>query len=104
MISGAFELVLTNEPIPRIVNVELSYPGSPLDCTEMTPAILPWSELLRLGDGVLISCMSIVATAPVRVAFFCSPEPTTTLSSSLVSCSSETSIIVRLPTSTVCGA
>ena len=40
-----------NVPTPRILNVEASWPGAPLFCTERSPGIRPTSALLIFACG-----------------------------------------------------
>ena len=56
---------------PRIVNVALSDPGCPLDCTAATPAIRAPTMLLILIVGALSNSLSdTVEIAPVILPRF----------------------------------
>ena len=69
--------------------MEAEAPGLPVLLVAINPGNMPARELAMLVLGMEASCLlSIVATAPVRLARFCVPYPTTTTSSncSISSC------------------
>ena len=68
---------------PRIQKFAPSAPGSPVRCIEITPAIRPANDVLRLLEGTRSSAGLMDCTAPTTLAFFCVPNPTTTTSSRL---------------------
>ena len=81
-ISGADSLPSFSVPMPRILNVAPSLPGSPPRCTAVRPAILPASALVTLAVGERrISLEPMLLMAPVTVSFRWTPKPTTTTSS-----------------------
>ena len=84
---------------PLIKIWALFCPGSPDLFRVVKPGNKPDNELERLATGAFFSIFSsVLAMAPVKVAFLCSPYPTTTTSSkSAVSPSRETSILLWLP-------
>ena len=60
-----------NVPIPRMRNVDWSFPGSPLLCTANKPGMRPTKELLILACGDCTnSFVDIMEIAPVTVSFF----------------------------------
>ena len=63
---------LAKVPTPRIRNVDMSCPGSPLRCTLNNPGILPPSALLILACGdCKRSFVVTIEIEPVTVSFFC---------------------------------
>ena len=57
-----------NVPIPRMRNVDWSFPGSPLLCTANKPGMRPTKELLILACGDCTnSFVDIMEIAPVTV-------------------------------------
>ena len=77
--SGAPSLMLFT---PRILK-DISAPGWPDVPVTCNPGIAPISTLLTevTGRSPNISSIFTLLTAPVRLAFFCTPYPTTTTSS-----------------------
>ena len=72
-ISGV-ELLLFNDPIPRIKIAGLSAPGSPEYCTAETPFILPARAFPSEATGVFKRSVPLIdEIAPVIVTFFCVP-------------------------------
>ena len=67
---------------PRILK-DISAPGWPDVPVTCSPGIAPISTLLTevTGRSPNISSIFTLLTAPVRLAFFCTPYPTTTTSS-----------------------
>ena len=76
--------------MPRIQKFAPSAPGSPDDCTEITPAILPANDEERFVELSFSDEGLTLCTAPTSDSFFWMPKPTTTTSSSV--CALSTSV------------
>ena len=89
-------------PIPRILMVPASCPGSPDLCVTVTPAAIPCKAIDVWVTGFFASSSpSIDATEPVRLIFFCTPYPIATTSSIPMASSAKITLIFVFPATTI---
>ena len=90
---------VVKDPLPRIRIVAASEPGWPEVCITLIPAAIPAraAEVLTIGLLSARSEKSIAATEPVRLTFFWTPYPTTTVSSSITLSVCKVTLMTFLP-------